>query len=323
MFEHTASLQWLSQEATVDPRFAWAMVYNTHWMLTGNAPLTPVDQIQDEEALSAFLAYEKQNDYFEQQGAMFEASDYNLKQLFIELTLSEYYRAINLDSDDAELQHEHANLGADQLLTPENLARKIVAVTGYPWRSSRGTRDYMQNEFEMFYGGIDSDGTTTRIREPNGIMANITRRMAMDMQCISVARDFVLAPEHRRFFPFVERDIVPELQNGYVIPQAIEAIKKNIQFLYLQILDEELPLDDIEVEAAYQLWFETWTEGQQKLDEGMLSATLSINCQGTRDYVSNDNYPVERRFSTDSNYVVRSWGAVVTFMLGDYSFFME
>ena len=160
--EHTSSLQWMAFEATQDPRFVWAMVYNTYWMLLGESPLKPEVDIQTEEALARFLAYEKQNRYFEEVGELFVASDYNYKQLLIALTLSEYYRAVNLDTDDEQVQQAQAHLGANQLLTPENLARKVIAVTGYPWRSSRSTRDYLINEFEMFYGGIDSDGTTQK-----------------------------------------------------------------------------------------------------------------------------------------------------------------
>ena len=154
-------------------------------------------------------------------------------------------------------------------------------------------------------------------------MANIARRMAMDMQCISTARTLCWHRNIGDFFPYVERDIVPQLDNGYEIPQAITAIKENIQFLFFQILDETVALDDEELEAAYQLWFDTWMEGKEKLAQGELSSALFNRCQATKDYVTNVNTPNERRISSDETYVIRAWGAVITYLLGDYHFFME
>ena len=67
----------------------------------------------DRGSLARFLAYEKQNRYFEEVGELFVASDYNYKQLLIALTLSEYYRAVNLDTDDEQVQQAQAPLGCE------------------------------------------------------------------------------------------------------------------------------------------------------------------------------------------------------------------
>ena len=119
--------------------------------------------------------------------------------------------------------------------------------------------------------------------------------------------------------PYVKQKALKQIRAHW--PE--QATLKNEVKLFFQILDENIALDDEELEAAYQLWFDTWMEGKEKLAQGEVSNALFSRCPATKDYVTNANYPSERRFSSDEAYVIRAWGAVITYLLGDYQFFME
>ena len=57
---------------------------------------------------------------------------YNLKDLLVEIVLSKWFRADAMEDDEsrfAEVALEDA--GAKRLLTPEELARKTAALTGF------------------------------------------------------------------------------------------------------------------------------------------------------------------------------------------------
>ena len=61
-------------------------------------------------------------------------SPYNLKDLLAEITLSPWFRAATWTNDGTIRSVALAHAGARRLLTPEELQRKTVALTGYGWR---------------------------------------------------------------------------------------------------------------------------------------------------------------------------------------------
>ena len=148
--------------------------------------------------------------------------------------------------------------------------------------------------------------------------------MANEMACRVTARDFVTAdPTQRRFFPLVEPSFVPEDENGFVVTQGVDAIKKNIQHLHWHLLGERLPIDDPELERTYNLFYDTWKEGQTLLGAEEISDRLTSRCRATNDFMTGEEYPEERRISNDPNYTIRAWQAVITYMLADHKFLYE
>ena len=144
--------------------------------------------------------------------------------------------------------------------------------------------------------------------------------MAFEMSCRVGGRDFLLLPENRRLFPLVEISYEPEDENGFVIPDAEEAIKHNIVHMFQQVLDQHVGLQDEELLAVYALWKDTWKNGKAAVVATTERADLSESCAVNRDYFTNANLPEAQRLRRDPNYTVRAWNAVFAYLLADARF---
>ena len=319
-----ASLRWLGQAIAKDPLFVTATVQNAWTMLTGQAPLAPPQDPTAPDAAAAQDAYEAQNAFFTQVGQDFVADGYDLRTVFERLILGPYYRAENV-ARTADEPARFAQLGASRLLTPEMLDRKIEAVLGYPWSANATSAHYLQDDgnYRIFYGGIDSDQITDRIRSPNGVMSNVAARMANEMACRAVPRDFVLDAADRLLFPAVETSYEPEDENGFEIPGAIDAIRANVAYLHERVLGEKRYPGDPELERTYQLFYETWKEGRAGVAAGTIDQWLSWSCRARTDFWTGADLPEEQRVERDANYTTRAWMAVLTYLLLDYQFLYE
>lgn len=325
--EKTRSEQWLAQQLVADNRFAIAPVHILFKGLSGQDPLREPSDVNDEHYLEHIRAFDVQSKVFQEIADKFIEDGYNLKSVVKEIIKSPYYRAANASNLTPEREAELSEVGTGRLLTPEQLHRKIEAMTGQPWRNA--DRDYLlsTNEYLIFYGGIDSDGVTSRITEPNGIMANVATRMANEMACWTVAADFAKDPSERVMFPFVEQGFKPQDENGFEVAGAASAIRANIQYLHQRLLGEFVDLNDPEIERTYQLYLDVWKDGQEKLqlptEEGGYGAGLPGQCQATTDYWTGEALPEDRQITTDDTYTIRAWMAVTAYLLSDYRFLHE
>jgi hypothetical protein len=223
-----------------------------------------------------------------------------------------------------------------RFITPEQLHRKIQAVTGYPWRprayeGGGGSYDFLlrTDEYRILYGGIDSNDVVKRTTSPNGVMANIGERMANEMSCIVTPHDIWKPAAERKLFPHIETTFEPEDKNGFPVEPAVIAIKKNIQHLHKQILGETLPDGHPEIDRTYQLFLETYREGikgmtsSDQMVKDQYPTWLPYSCQVQEDYWTQTGLPEEDQLRDDPNYVIRSWMTVVTYLLSDYQFLYE
>ncbi len=322
--ERLNSLQWLGNRIVEDPRFAQAIVRTMYTGITGLQPLT-LPQANGERHDQELRAYETQQEVFDQFARDFAANDFNLRRVIKDIVQSPYFRATGSKTLEGDRLIELDQLGTGRLLTPEQLNRKIGAVVGYPWRERADRGDYLLSErdYLILYGGIDSDDVTERITEPNGIMFGIQQRLANELTCRFVARDFVANPENRRLFPFVERSFIPEDDNGFDIPQSIEAVRKNIQHLHWHVLGEKLDINDPEINFTYDLFYETWQEGRENILAEEVSSQLDNDCRASSDFWTGTELTQERKVESDPNYTVRAWTAVLTYLLMDYKFLYE
>ena len=134
-------------------------------------------------------------------------------------------------------------------------------------------------------------------------------------------------PAARILFPFVDPSYEPEDPNGFEVPAVAEAIRANIQYLHERLLGEYVALDDPEVDRTYALFLEVWRQGKEGLvdeDEDMrYSTNLPNNCRATRDWWTGEDFAPEAQISADPNYTIRSWMAVMAYLLSDYRFLHE
>lgn len=328
--EFPRALQWVAQRVADDPRFALAAVTTMYTGLTGKKPLA-APASDDPEFSARFEAYLAQYHTFNAIARDFVESGYNLKTVVKGIIKSPYFRARNVLPSSAR-GDVLSDLGATRFLGPEQLHRKIWAVTGYPWRPRAFENDGSHYDFllrrdayRLLYGGIDSEEVIQRITEPNGVMANIADRMANEMACIAVPRDFSLPAEERLLFPFVETTFEPRDANDFEVVPAVDAIKRNIQYLHKRVLGERLELDDPEIERTYKLFLGTWEEGKAGMkkaegEEGRLSTSLPGACQVQNDYWTREALPDDQKLTKDPNYTVRAWMSVMTYLLSDFRF---
>ena len=333
--EKLEGARWLGQQLIQDPRFAASQVNIIYQGLTGKPPLTEPSDPSAFNYLGQVGAFEAQNEEMQRIAAAFTESEFDLKVLIKEIVKSPYYRAKAFEpgwsSEEMESEEAQARLselepvGTARWLTPEQLERKVEAVTGYPWRSNVGQTSYLLdfNEYRIFYGGIDSDTIVERMDVPNGIMSNVAQRMANEVACWNTARDFTEPAALRNLFPYVDPGFEPEDDNGFEIPAVTEAIRVNIQHLHWRLLGEKLELTDPEIDRTYALFLEVWRDGKRGIGLGEYPVALPGGCQANTDFWTGQSLGDAERIQNDPTYTIRAWMAVLTYMLSDYRFLHE
>lgn len=323
-------VQWLGKQIAADPGFVRATVKTVFKGLTGITPLTrPADGTEATPAGKAQLAaLEAQLAVLAEAGDRFKANGYNFKTIVKSIVLSPYFRATNASATISDQRAmELDGMAMAHMLTPEQLNRKIVATMGlghYWGQQNQYDKTYFLtsgDDYLIYYGGIDSYSTTTRITDPNGIMVNIARRMGNDMSCKAVAVDFAARRADRALFANVETSSVPRDAQGKDIAANAYAIRQNIQYLHDRFLQEKLAIDDAEISRTYQLFADTVSEGVAGIADGSISAQLPGECQATQDPWTGDK--LARPVTDDPNYTIRGWMAVTAYLLGDYKFLFE
>jgi hypothetical protein len=306
-------VQWLAERVATDPRFALATTYTVYRALTGQRPLVYPTDTAAADYKQRLVAWETQDELLRAIASEFIAANYNLKLVLREIVLSPYYRGIRVArAPTAARKAELAAVGTGRLSTPELLTKKIQAVAGVRW-GGVGT-DLLLGEYKILYGGIDSFDVTQRLSTVNQIMASVAERMAVEVACTATAFDFSKPPEERLLFPLVEAVDTPDFNEG--------AIRKNLVYLHERVLGEALGEDDAEIDRTYTLFSETYSQGLSNIED-MVETTSLAPCPAVKDPTTNTDLPPERQIKTDELYTIRSWQAVMIYLLSDYKFLYE
>ena len=225
------SLQWLSQQIIADERFPEAAVSFWWPAVMGAEVAEPPENEIDADFEGLLLASNSQaaevtrlaNGF---RSGFHEGSAYNLKDLLVEIVLSRWFRAESVSEDDQVRAIGLGNVGARRLLTPEELARKTLALTGFQWGRDRGPhsrperdeRSHLTNAesgYALLYGGIDSDGVTERARQLTSVMAGVAQSHALQSSYPIVMRELYLLPdEQRRLFADTDITVTPTFEFG-------------------------------------------------------------------------------------------------------------
>jgi hypothetical protein len=321
---YDAGLQWGSQQMVKDLRFAIAMVHTVYTGITGREPLDyPTGDPETQAFKDKLNAWNVQDSFFTETTSKLITNDYNLKSVVKSVIESPYYRASGAANGSA---HQLAQLGSGRLLSPEMLNRKIRAITGTYWGYFDGNgyrRDMLHREtgenYFLLAGGMDSNSVIKHIEQPNGTVAAVANRMANDLSCELTAWDFTKPADKRRFFPLVDRTIVPE-SAGNEVPASVSLIKQNIAYLHHLFLGEGLKEGDAEVERTYKLFHETWKELSVP---DAVGDDLPYWCRGQWDPSTDLELPEEVRIYEDPERTIRAWTAVMAYLMMDYKFIYE
>jgi hypothetical protein len=301
--ERWRALQWLGERTAKDPRFAVAMVEHVYYILTGRKVLLPPKDFEDPLYAAKLRAYSEQRRLTEAIAVRFAKSGFNLKGVFKDWAVSDFYRADGVATAAKEpcRRAELDDVGLVRMLSPEQLERKIGAVFGEKWGK-------LTEQLAMLYGGIDSKQVTDRAADPSGAMGAIQRTMSNDVACKHVARDFKLPAKERRFFSLVDPETVPGNS-----PESDKAIRKTIARLHEMILGRYDAVGSAEVERTFKLFVDIVNDA--KKEKGVDKQESYFCRPGNKDAAG--------AAVADPHYTIRAWRGVVTYLLRRSEFLYE
>lgn len=302
------SIQWLADKFVKDPRFGYGTVYFWYPAVMGRDPYALPENPEDSDYASKLAAYGTEQEMMNDVAARFVAGTagngaHNLKDLLVDLTLSDHFRADSVDAISSVQKVELDRIGTGKLLTPEQLSRKLETTTGFSW--AYGSFGALDEVYGLLYGGIDSFGITERATDLTTLMSTVVTTMANEASCPITAQDFGRSASQRYLFPHVELTSLPT--------NAETAIRTNIQHLHSTLLGEELALNSAEIDASYDLFEAIWN-ARKAAGKGPSVISETEIC-----ITENVSNPV----LSDSNQTLRSWAAIVNYMLRDYKFIHE
>ena len=302
------SIQWLAEKFVKDPRFAYGTVYFWYPAVMGRDAYTLPENSEDFDYESKLAAYSVEQEMLQDVAARFVAGSagngaHNLKDLLVDLTLSDHFRADSVDAITSVQEAELDQIGTGKLLTPEQLNRKLEFTTGFRW--DYGSFSALEQVYSLIYGGIDSFGITERATDLTTLMSSVVTAMANEVSCPITAQEFGLSQSQRKLFPFVELTSLPT--------NSETAIRNNIQHLHSTLLGEALATNDAEIDATFDLFSAIWN--------ARLAANKGSNVVSDSEICITEN--VANPVLTDSNQTLRSWAAIVNYMIRDYKFIHE
>ena len=339
------SVQWLARQIVADPRFAEATVKFWWPAIMGSEVAAPPAAEGDADFEGRLLAATAQGAEVTRLAKGFRRGfprsryTYNLKDLLVEIVMSAWFRADAVTGADPIRRVALHDAGARRLLTPEELARKTAAITGFQWGRVTNAWPYenrwrsaLTGDYRLLYGGIDSDGVAERGRDVTSVMAGVAKRHAVQVSCPVMLRELYLLPDaDRRLFAGISPNVT-----------SADTIKGKLVELHDKLLGLQVGPDSPEVAAAYRLfadvaargrqagkdWFEWWrcsiNEDHFSL-EGILDGAVveRVNEDGNRwhefDWERVDAFLNDTDLS-DPHATAQAWVVVLTAMLMDHRY---
>lgn len=294
------ALQWIGQQVAGDARFALGGVYFWYEAVFGRAPLkAPTDPTSPQYA-GRRAAYNAQQTELDAIAARF-AMTYNVKELIVDLVMSNWFRAEGVTGMSSGRAAELFDLGSVNLLVPTMLNAKLQATTGTTFNGFNVTTGNnlpinYGNGAALNFGDFDGNTRTQRAKEYTMMQTTIMDGLTASMSCGIVQADFGRAAGSRMLFPSVALTDTP------ATPQGLAAITANARYLHNWLLKENLPADHPEVQRTVKLFTDVW-------NDRATAPTRPVNCGLTA--------------GNDANYTGRAWAAVVAYMIGDAKFLFE
>ena len=261
-------LDWLARRMTEDRRFSESAVKFWWPAIMGAEILEPPEDEGDAGFAGLLIAASAQNAEVERLGTGFRRgfpgrSPYNLKDLLVEIVLSKWFRAEAAAEPGALRVASLVGAGARRLLTPEELARKTDALTGYRWERRIDyapsvspddvVNDALTRTYRLMYGGIDSEAVTERARDMTSVMLAVAETHAVEASCPIVLREFyLLEDDQRRLFAGIDETVSPEIDEG------ADAIKQKLADLHETFLGIQVGVESQDVRVAWELFQNVW-----------------------------------------------------------------
>jgi hypothetical protein len=248
--------------------------------------------------------------YFRKIYDQFEADGVNtdnMRELVLALIKLEDYRIDGVLTKGAD---EEDDVRSVRLVTAEIMKRKIHATLVRGWDTRLNDKS-----ITVLFGGIDSDENTSRFTQMSGVSETLTELMASEMACYSVANDFRKSPTERVLFPHVEMSDQPESE------ETIARIKQNLVHLHKWVLQEDLSTTYPEIDVTYQVFKETYDEYKNSNNTQLAQACRIgvLDPEHTEKVYTSE----ASRINADNYYTIKSWMAVIQYLLLDFKFLHE
>ena len=331
-----ASLRWLAFEMVADNRFAtgavkfwWPAIYGSELI----AVPTATADVNYEQQLAAYNGQQSLIESFADKFRLGTAGTaangpLNLKDLFIEMILAEPFRAVGLeegitesleDANGSAFTTELSSMGVGQLLTPEQLDRKLEALVGKRWQHIWDDNNIqLLRDYYGLFGGIDSDSVKERATQLNTLMSAVAGRMSQELPCRVVIDEFEEDKAQRLLFNLVDMSDTPNSNNA--------AVRDQINQLINRLWGSQVHTDlAIEQEQAYQLFNAVWQDRVANAPSIWLyhnDETAGPNAGDDDEFCVLD-WDNDQALRYDEHHTVRSWMALLTYLLSDFSILYE
>lgn len=342
--QYVRAARWGAQQLADDKRFALAVTQTMFRALVGGALLKYPSDPTEAAFETKRVAWAAQDDYLQRLAKQFaEEHNHSLKWLVREIVKGPYYRAKAHTSSNPNLV---GAFGFGRLLTPEQLSRKLLATTGilygighYKPHTGPKRHDYLLDSYPIQAGGIDSNSVTTRPTQLGALSAALMGRMAAYVACRATGFDFSKATADRVMFSDVELVDVPLSQVGgdwLPHPQNEAKVRRALVRLHARLLNEELEPTSPRIDESFALFSDAWQALRSAGRQSFANGTVIEGCAATEDHdtpvrdMAGDvvahqlqPLPAGRQITSDNNYTLRAWQAVVWYLLSEPRFLME
>ena len=356
------SLHWLAGRMAEDRRFAESTVKFWWPAVMGGEVLDPPEDKGDVGFDALLLAAGAQNTEVERLGSGFRRgfrgrSPYNLKDLLVELALSKWFRAKSAGEPGALREAALVGAGAKRLLTPEELARKTEALTGYRWGRrvniaynappDEVVSDALTGTYRLMYGGIDSEAVTERARDMTSVMLAVAETHAVEASCPIVLRElYLLDDDERRLFRDIDTTVSPATDEG------ADAIRRKLAELHETLMGTRVGVESEDVRAAWDLFVDVWDRHDHVAFRRFLNGRqcawrrdiryfdgILDDAAGVRTYTYTDANGEEREYDSygfdeelvrkflyeevdpqDPDGIAAAWVVVLAFLMSDYRY---
>ncbi len=195
------ALQWLGGQVAGDTRCALGAVHFWFKVVFNREPLkAPLDQTATTYA-QQLAAYNAQQEEFKAIAARFATNrgngTFNVMDLLTDPVMSQWFGAEKASGLNANRSVELSDVGAQAMLNPAALNRKLSALTGRTFSQFNNTLSAQAQNYGNFDGGLNRND---RANEYTMVQTMLTDRMMSEMSCGIVQADFNKATATRLLF---------------------------------------------------------------------------------------------------------------------------
>jgi len=185
-------------------QFWWPAIFGPH--------MTQIPAVESDRGFDA-----KNAAYQAQQASLAEFASVlgqrmNAKDMLVEMVMSPWFSADTTTSYEFRAIQMEANLGAERLLTPRQLAAKTLNLTGVAWRSNgspSGAFYSGYDQLQVLLGGIDSVAVLERASSLTPSISAILETHAAEVSCPAVVKEFERPRSERQLLSLVDESMTP------------------------------------------------------------------------------------------------------------------